>query len=748
MAAATTAATTAAICGAVAIYLFWRKTPREGPSITAEDIAKFPGRAGIGSVDAPGLINFSPDGTCLTYLASPPGSLSRTLCKQDLATGEVSTVLQDSSDESSYSLEEKLRRERLRLLHTGVSHYEWASESTNLLIPQGSRVLVVLSKLSDEPCVIVDADKAGLPKEGTIMDPKLSSDGKLCVFVLAQEVYACATDGSMVAHPVQLTSGARGTALNNGSADFLAQEEMDRMEGFWVSPDNRTLAFEQFDESHIPLFTLPHYGDDPNEVETHRYPFAGAANPKVKLGLVQFIECTVPIPPPSPMSRSPSPREMRHSPQGSPRDTAGEEGAQDIGAFSPIWVDLGADEDIYIARVDWKDSQSLLVQVQNRHQTENKLLLVDAATGSTTTLLTERDPKYVNLHLNLVPLADGDFIWSSEESGFMHLAVHNADGTKRIQLTSGGWVVDGTCKSMVDEGVGTVYFLGNKTDLREKHLYKVPLIGGAITQVTQESGMHTVKLSRNFSTFVDSYNGLGRPACVRVCSLSDGAVLRVIFESTHPDLIRLRPLLEPPEMVSFPSTDGKVTLFAAVYKPPASIFGRGPFPTVVEVYGGPHLQNVTKSWGCTADLRAHHLRLSGYLVLKLDNRGSARRCAACHPPPPLTRSLGYATRGLCNTRRIPLQVEGVETVCVCAARAHLESAFSTPCLAVCVGACCAQRPRLRVSDAPSHGRHRARRPGGGREVGYRSGPRKRRAHRDDRLVLRWLHVRDGPRQAP
>jgi len=137
--------------------------------------------------------------------------------------------------------------------------------------------------------------------------------------------------------------------------------------------------------------------------------------------------------------------------------------------------------------------------------------------------------------------------------------------------------------------------------------------------------MHAVTLSRDFTTFVDTYSGLGEPLSVRICNLEDGVVLRMVFESKDPDLIRLRPLLEPPEMVSFPSTDGNVTLYAAVYKPPASIFGKGPYPTMVEVYGGPGPQTVYKGWGVTADLRAHYLRLSGYLVIKVDNRGSARR---------------------------------------------------------------------------------------------------------------------------
>jgi dipeptidyl-peptidase-4 len=59
--------------------------------------------------------------------------------------------------------------------------------------------------------------------------------------------------------------------------------------------------------------------------------------------------------------------------------------------------------------------------------------------------------------------------------------------------------------------------------------------------------------------------------------------------------------------------------------PPSEIFGHGPFPTIVSVYGGPGVQHVTNSWGMTADMRAQYFRLKGYLVIKVDNRGSLRR---------------------------------------------------------------------------------------------------------------------------
>ena len=83
--------------------------------------------------------------------------------------------------------------------------------------------------------------------------------------------------------------------------------------------------------------------------------------------------------------------------------------------------------------------------------------------------------------------------------------------------------------------------------------------------------------------------------------------------------------LVTPAFVEFPSSDDKVTLQAAYLRPDQDKFGPGPYPTVVAVYGGPHVQTVSNSWTVTADLRSQFLCSQGYLVIKVDNRGSSRR---------------------------------------------------------------------------------------------------------------------------
>jgi len=68
-----------------------------------------------------------------------------------------------------------------------------------------------------------------------------------------------------------------------------------------------------------------------------------------------------------------------------------------------------------------------------------------------------------------------------------------------------------------------------------------------------------------------------------------------------------------------------VTLQGAVYKPDPKVWGSGPYPAMVSCYGGPHVQFVQNSWLMTMDLRAQALVSRGFLVIKVDNRGSNRR---------------------------------------------------------------------------------------------------------------------------
>src|SRR5207253_9195556 len=89
-------------------------------------------------------------------------------------------------------------------------------------------------------------------------------------------------------------------------------------------------------------------------------------------------------------------------------------------------MDLGAETDMYIPRVNWlPDSKHLAIQRLNRTQTILDLLLADTTTGKSITLLSDKDAYWINVSDDLRFVKDGKrFLWSSERAGYRHLSLH------------------------------------------------------------------------------------------------------------------------------------------------------------------------------------------------------------------------------------------------------------------------------------------------------------------------------------
>ena len=568
--------------------------PPDRPStIPIEEIAKFPPPG----MSTPVSFSFSSDDSLLTYLYGEDGSPVRKLYALDTQTGE-SRVIQAATEPESEDLtiEEQLLRQRQRQLGQGIVRYSWADSADAILIPAQSGVYV--KDGAEAPARRVVSAEAG-----PTLDPQLSPDGTQVAYVTDAEVYVALVSGG---DPRKLTHGARGTGKTNGLAEYIAQEEMHRLHGFWWSRDGSQIAFEEVDETHIPVYRIVHQGKDDTGAsaqEDHRYPFAGEPNAKVRLGVVS-------VPSPSPQSSPVEGEEAAPSPLAGEGWDEGEE---------PVWMDLGDDDDIYLARVDWMPDGSLCVQLQNREQTQLDLVRFDPATGQGTTLLTETSDVWINLHNMFRPLKDGNFIWASERSGFRHLYLYDSNGNLVRQLTKGDWSIDSLAG--VDQDAGLVYFTGTKDGPTECHLYSVPLEGGPITRLTQDAGTHIVTLDHASNRFVDTFSSTNTPPTVTLRSLGDGSALHIIHSTDDPRVDELA--LTPPELVSIESRDGE-TLHGALYRPAAE-FGDGPHPTVIYTYGGPHAQVVNNHWSMTCAMRSQYLRSLGYLVFCLDNRGSARR---------------------------------------------------------------------------------------------------------------------------
>lgn len=531
-------------------------------TITLADLARFPRPGTV----IPGRVGFTPDSKAVCYLFSEEGSLVRSLWRYDIATGER-TVLAGpppaSTSEGELSREEELRRERARLRELGVTDYQWAKEALEpvLVVPGGGRLYV---SVGGAPLRELDGTKGAL-------DPRLSRDGSQLAFVRDGDLFVMPVSGG---EPRRLTSGAED-AVTNGLAEFVAQEELDRDRGFWWSPDGTRIAYIEADSRHIPLYPIVHQGKDEVDIEHHRYPFAGAPNAYVRLGVA------------------------------------------DLRTGETTWMDLGPDRDIYVARVGWRADGTLTAQLLSRDQSTLRLVTF-AADGTATLLIEERGEPWLNLAGDTNFLKDGGIVWTSERTGYRHIALHDPAGKNLRTLTAGAWVV--TSVVDVDEAERQVYFIATKDGVRERHLYRVSLDGGAIERLTHERGYHSVAIAPDHRAFIDTWSALDHAPRVALRP-PDGSTPVVIFANDGNGADDLG--LPVPQIVEVIADDG-TPLQGAIYRPKVMEPGRK-YPAIVSVYGGPHVQRIADEWAATMDLRAQYLAQEGFVVFKLDNRGGANR---------------------------------------------------------------------------------------------------------------------------
>jgi dipeptidyl-peptidase-4 len=526
---------------------------------------------------APRGLQISPDGSRVTFLrARADDQFQLDLWEYQLKDNKTRLLVDSKKLEPNgeqLSDAEKARRERERTagLH-GIVSYQWSPDGRQLLFPINGKLYVVA-------LATPDAVPTPLDTGDNVIDPKISPKGRYVSYVRDQNLWVIDL-GTGEAR--QLTHDGGGT-VHNGEAEFVAQEEMDRSEGYWWAPDDSAIAFERYDEAKVPVTKRTELFADHTDVIDQRYPAAGAPNVAVKLGLV--------------------------SPAGG----------------QPRWIDLGKDADIYLTRVNWlPDGKHVTYQRMPRSQQKLDLRLVDAKTLAQRTLLTETSDTWINLNSDLTFLKDGkSFLWGSERSGYHHLYLYGLDGTLKHAVSEGDWPIDGLLA--VNEHTGTVFVASNKDAVPEKQVYALKLDGStakAPARVSQGAGTHVASFAPDGSFYLDNFSSVDTPPQVSLHK-ADGSLVSWIepnkLDEKHP-YWPFRDSLIKPEFGTLKAADGQ-TLYYRLYKP-AGFDPTKKYPVFDMFYGGPHAQMVSNAWG---DYFNQYMANQGFVVFTLDNRGMARR---------------------------------------------------------------------------------------------------------------------------
>ncbi len=534
--------------------------------LTLERVFASPNLAG----SAPRALKLSPDGSLLTSLRPRPDDRERfDLWAVDTASGEA-RMLVDSTKFGGGELSEaeKMQRERARIGGTrGIVAYSWAPDGQSILVPLDGDLYVAaldgaVKRLTDTP-------------QGEL-DATISPKGRFVSFVRDQNLYT-----------IELATGTErrmtrdgGGTLSWGLAEFVAQEEMDRRQGAWWSPDDTRIAVARVDESGVAVVSRAAIGADGTKIYDQRYPRAGAANAVVDLYIL----------------RADGPGVVK--------------------------VDLGAIPDVYLARVDWSaDGKALYVQRESRDQKTLELLRVDPLTGASTLVFAEHAKTWLNLHDNFRALKDGSILWSSERDGYSHL--YRFAAGKWTQLTKGPWMVRDVVG--VDEAAGIVYFTGNRETPVEQQVYTVGLSGGAVTPVTEAGWWNTAAMNRAATRMVVTRSNPSQPEQIYLAGANGKQQLWIeenAVAGAHPYAPYLS-LHVKPQFGTIKAADGTI-LHTKLLMPKLAEGEKA--PVFVQVYGGPGAgRQVLGNWGGALQ---QYLVQHGWIVFSVDGRGTPDRGTA------------------------------------------------------------------------------------------------------------------------
>jgi dipeptidyl-peptidase-4 len=558
---------------------------------------------------------FSPDGRFVTFLQGKATNKDQLdLWAFDTRSG-ASRLLVDSqafvSGPERLSAAEEARRERQRTASLrGIVEYEFSSDGTKLLVPLSGDLYVY--DLTARTAAVRRLTATAAYET----DARFSPRGRYVSFIRDQNLFVI--DLSTGNERAITTDGAG--LIQNGVAEFIAQEEMDRNTGYWWSPDDARIAFTRIDDAPVQEVERFEINADGARMVRQRYPAAGTPNTKVELKVIALDSSRV------------------------------------------VAIALPED-DGYLARVDWfPDSKRIVVQWQTRDQTRLELLKADAASGMTTPLLTETSSSWVELHDDLRFLKTREaFIWASRRSGFKHLYLYDFDGRLIRPLTQGDWMVvgDGVESGVVgiDEARGVVYFMATEASPLERHLYSTRLdtkTPHRVTRISQEPGNHNAQLLPGGKEYLDTWSSPQQPPSVSIRTLNGKLkrwVLRNALDASHP----YHPFAAhhlPEEYGSIQADDGQA-LYYRLIKPAGMAPGKR-YPVVIDTYGGPHAQYVCKDWlGGARAAQGHFRQLlaqRGFVVFSLDNRGTGFRGVAFES----------AVHGRMGKVEIDDQVRGVE----------------------------------------------------------------------------------------
>jgi dipeptidyl-peptidase 4 len=511
---------------------------------------------------------------------------------QSYAKFEPSAKAPEAMDLVRYDIETSKRDVLLsadRLIPAGetkpldIDGYDWSPDEKRILIYTNSQKVWRQNTRGDYWVLDIASGKltkmGGDAKAATLMFAKFSPDGTKVGYVRENDLYV---DDLGTGKITRLTKDGSHTLIN-GTSDWVNEEEFDLRDCWRWGPDSKSIAFWQFDASGIEDFVLVNNTKGLYPTLTKiPYPKTGTQNAAVRVGVVPAAGGDV------------------------------------------RWLETPGDpRNNYIVSVDWSGPNEIYLQHFNRLQNTLQVLIADARTARTRSILSEKDDTWVDLTLPEMRWLGGGkrFMWVSERDGWRRPYTVAADGTEMRPLTKGAF--DAMSIQSVDEPGGWVYYIASPDNATQRYLYRSRLDGsGADERVTPSDikGWNNYSISPTSKWAIQSSSAFGRPSRIDLLRLADKTIARNIV--TNDTLKQKIDQLAhgTSEFFRIDTGDG-VSLDGWMIKPP-DFDPAKKYPVLFYAYSEPAGTTVNDSWSGAQYLWYLMLTQQGYIVASVDNRGT------------------------------------------------------------------------------------------------------------------------------
>lgn len=264
------------------------------------------------------------------------------------------------------------------------------------------------------------------------------------------------------------------------------------------------------------------------------------------------------------------------------------------------------------------DASRLFVNESDFLVKEHVVDLYDTSEGSRQSFYQHTDPANVipGWKVAWAPGDDG-LIILTDRDGFYHLYhQREADGPLRT-ITKGTWEIE---SFSIDGASAMAYFVANEVHPAERHIYRVPLAGGAVERLSQRSGTHKPVYAPDFHTAAVRFSNDTTPPDLYLNLLVEGQEAQRI---THSPLDRFDGY-EWAE-VRYPRFGSHIDSTPLIGRLllPTDFDPTRQYPMIVSAV---YPNTVRNYWGGGSGVPIwgldQHLIARGYVILAVDVRGS------------------------------------------------------------------------------------------------------------------------------